>query len=108
MPLLALSPQLFLFLPLHVICRGVDFIISASSANVISLSSSFNFNCFCKGGVAPPISSVPILNIGLNISDFESMPLLTSWLVPETSSFMSELPMLVLSFLHRHGIILLW
>jgi len=42
----------FNFSSLHAIHRGVNFIISTSSANVISLSSSFNFNCFCKGGLS--------------------------------------------------------
>jgi len=74
----------FCFSSLHTICKGVDFIIGTSSADVVSDDSSFSFIYFCKGGVAPPVPTVPVHH-GLDVSDFRSVLLPASWLVPGIS-----------------------
>jgi len=73
----------FHFSSLRAIHKGVDFIISASSAEVVS-DSSFSFVCFCKGGITPPVPIVPV-HYGLVIPDYRSALLPTLWLVPVTS-----------------------
>jgi len=64
--------------------QGVDFVIGASSAEVVSEGSSFVFVCFCKEGVVPPIPAVPIHH-ALDVSDFRSVLLPALWLVPVIS-----------------------